>query len=122
MPPREWRHRVDDILSAIAKMLRYTQGMTFEEFLANDMAMDAVRLNIFVIGEAASNLPPEVQELAPAIPWAKMRGMRNRVAHEYWGIDLEIIWGVVTDEVQPLIQPLQELLEQYPETAGDRAE
>jgi uncharacterized protein with HEPN domain len=111
MPPREWRHRVDGILDAISRIDRYTSGMTLEQFQTNDLVMDAVRHNIYVIAEAASNLPTDIQDLAPTVPWSRMRGMRNRVAHEYWGINLTLLWGIIEHELGPLVPILRNLLD-----------
>ena len=85
MPPRNWPLRVDDILEAIARVERYTAGMSLEEFSADDRTIDAVIRNFEIIGEAAGAIDPELRDRHPEIPWREMRGMRNIVAHAYLG-------------------------------------
>ena len=65
-----------------------------------------------VIGEAASHVPEEVCERAADVPWAKMRGMRNVVAHEYFGIDREVVWETATRDIPSIVEPLRRLLDE----------
>ena len=81
--PRDWKVRIDDILDAVAKIGRYLEGMSLESFLADERTIQAVERNYEIIGEAAQHVPPEIQARFPAVPWGRMRGMRNLVAHEY---------------------------------------
>jgi uncharacterized protein with HEPN domain len=69
--------RVEDILACIAKILQYSDGMTFEVFCADSKTVDAVIRNFEIIGEAASHIPEEIQERYPGLAWLEMRGMRN---------------------------------------------
>lgn len=92
MPSRNWQFRISDILKAIDKIERYTRDMEFDAWLQDDKTIDAVIRNVEVIGEASSHLPDEVLEQYKDIPWHLMRGIRNILAHEYFGVDLEIIW------------------------------
>lgn len=85
MPPREWRVRVNDIVEAAERALGYVQGLTFDQFASDPRTVDAVSYAIVVIGEAAKAIPETVTRAAPEIPWADVRGMRNRIAHEYFG-------------------------------------
>ncbi len=99
MPPREWRLRVEDILDAIARIERYIQGLTFDQFQADEKTIDAVVRNLEVIGEAVRHLMmASSEELPEAIRWADVAGMRNILVHEYFGVDLGIVWQtVITD-------------------------
>lgn len=110
MPSREWSLRVEDILEAIAKIKRYTAGMTFESFKADAKTADAVIRNLEVIGEAARNIPDEVCQRFPEIPWDKMRGIRNILAHEYFGVSLPIIWQTIKADLPPLVPLLRDIL------------
>jgi len=85
VPPREWRVRMTDILEAAERALAYVQGLTYEQFAADARTVDAVSYAIVLIGEAAKAVPEAVMAAAPEIPWADIRGMRNKVAHEYFG-------------------------------------
>lgn len=106
--------RIEDILEAITKIQRYTAGMTYEALADDEKTADAVTRNIGIIGEAASHVPAEVQARYPAIPWPKMRGMRNVVIHDYPDVDLEIVWDTIRNDLPPLVPLLNEILEREP--------
>ena len=110
MPPRQWRLFVADIVDAITAIDAYTAGLTREQFFGDRLRLDAVIKNLAVIGEAAGRVPADVTEAYPRIPWSRMRGMRNVVVHEYFGIDEEVLWGTVTDDLKPLAPSLTALL------------
>jgi uncharacterized protein with HEPN domain len=111
LPRREWIIRVDDMISAIDKVLGYTAGMDKAAFAADDRTIDAVVRNLIVIGEAAGHVPEDIVATRPQIPWARMRGMRNLVVHEYFGIDVNVLWDTVTINLPALLPLLRELLE-----------
>jgi uncharacterized protein with HEPN domain len=100
---------VNDIIEAAERALRYVQGLTFDQFAADARTVDAVSYAIVVIGEAAKAVPEAVTRAAPEIPWADVRGMRNRVAHEYFGVDVKVLWQTVHDDLPPLIETLRVL-------------
>ncbi len=102
MPPRTWLIRVSDMLDAIAKIYRYTGGMTFEEFSSDEKTIDAVVRNLGVIGEAARYIPDSVRNGYPEIPWSAIVGMRNFVIHQYSGVSLTTVWATLKDDLPPL--------------------
>jgi uncharacterized protein with HEPN domain len=102
MPERDWRLRIQDISVAMEKIERYTAGMTLADFQADDRTIDAVLRNFEVIGEAAGHVPPHVAASYPDIPWAKMRALRNIVAHAYFGVNLPIIWETIVRRLPEL--------------------
>ena len=110
MPPREWRLRIEDILEAIRKIQRYVSGLSFDEFCADDKVVDAVVRNLEVIGEAARHIPPEIESRHPDLPWIAMRGMRNILAHEYFGVNLSILWHTIQQNLPPIIEKLDKIL------------
>lgn len=112
MPGRDWKLRIEDILESIAKIQRYTAEITSEVFAADEMRVDAVVRNIIIIGEAARNIPTELQERYPQVPWDEMRGIRNVVVHEYFGVSLPILWQTVKQNLPPLVKLLKAILEQ----------
>lgn len=114
MPARNWRMRVDDILDAIANVERYTSGMSFEQFSADDKTAGAVLWSFVIIGEAANRVPDEVQARYPAIPWARMRGMRNVLIHDYPRVNLAIVWATARNDLPPLTPLLRDLLRRGP--------
>ena len=105
MPSRSWKFRIDDIIEAIDKIERYTSGIDFDEWQQDEKTVDAVIRNIEVIGEASSHLPIEIQEQYKDVPWRMMKGIRNIVAHEYFGIDLEIVWKTIKEDL-PVLKEL----------------
>lgn len=110
MPRRDWRLRAGDAIAAAERIGRYTDGVEFHQFRANDQLVAAVSYELLVIGEAAGAIPPDVQAAAPTLDWAGMRSMRNVVAHEYFGVDLKIVWDTATRDVPAILLPLRKLL------------
>jgi uncharacterized protein with HEPN domain len=90
---------IDDILNCIGHIELYTAHLSFEEFSGNFMATEACLYNFQIIGEAVSKLPVEIKEANPQIPWSRIKGMRNRLIHEYFGTDLQLVWEVIKDEL-----------------------
>jgi uncharacterized protein with HEPN domain len=83
--------------------------MTFEMFSADNKTVDAVIRNFEIIGEAAGYIPFEVQEKYPELGWLEMRGMRNILAHEYFGISLPIIWHAIKNDLPALAEGLRKI-------------
>ncbi len=111
MPPREWRLRVEDILDAIAKIEQYVSGLSFEQFQVDQKTVDAVVRNLEVIGEAVRHLSSDPKSLPADIPWTDIAGMRNILIHEYFGVDLNIIWQTITQDLPSLRNQLKRLLQ-----------
>lgn len=108
---RQQRHEnyLEHMLDAIKLARSYVDGLSREGFHADKKTQQAVILNIVVIGEAATQLVAECPEFAkrhPEIPWKQMRGMRNRMAHGYFEIDLDVVW----DTVQGSLPELERLI------------
>lgn len=99
---RPWQDRVRDILDAIAEINGFVHGMSRERFLDDRKTVRAVELNIILIGEAAAAIPDEVQAQYAEIPWHRMIGMRNRLAHGYYSVDEEILWDTIQQDLLPL--------------------
>ena len=105
MPPRSWRIRIEDILDAIDNIEHYVAGLDFDAFDADRKTVDAVERNLEIIGEATANLPDEVLARWPEVPWRYMKGVRNLLAHEYFGVDVGILWQTIQEDL-PAITPL----------------
>jgi len=91
---RSYRIYLEDIIVAIDRISEYINTLTLPKFKRDYKTVDAVIRNFEVIGEAAKNVPSEIKEKYPDVPWDEMYLLRNKVSHEYFGIDYEIIWDV----------------------------
>lgn len=89
--PRGSELYLDDILDSIRRIESYTEGMSLEDFVADELVQDGVCRNLAVIGEAVKKLPEDVRTRAPEIEWPKIAGLRDVLIHEYANVDLEII-------------------------------
>lgn len=117
MPHRDWQIGVRDILEAAQKILYHTETLDFETFVMDEWMVDAVLRNFTVIGEAANHLPAEVKEAHPEVPWTDMSDLRNIVVHEYFGVDLNIIWHTIREELPGLIPLLEATLDDNKDSA-----
>jgi uncharacterized protein with HEPN domain len=105
---------LEHMLEACDRVLQYTAGMMYDGFLANTLVQDAVLRNIEILGEATNNLlecAPDFAADHPEVPWVDIYGMRNRIAHGYFFINFEVVWGVVKSRIPMLRAQIAELLE-----------
>ncbi len=100
---------VADIRDAIIKIERYAAGRTFDEFSRDSLVVDAIVRNLEAIGEAAKKLSPETKQRAEGVDWRKIAGLRDILIHEYFGIDLAIIWDIVKTKVPELKRAIRAL-------------
>lgn len=115
MRERDYRDYVQDIVDSIDETDEFSKGMTFEDFLKDRKTVNAVIRSIDVMGEAAKNIPQSLKDKYPDVPWKKMAGMRDKLIHEYSGVDLEIVWQAIKKElpsVRPSVVQVLEELEQ----------
>jgi len=100
---------ISDIIESGQKILAYTSGLSYEQFVEDDKTVDAVVRNFEIIGEAANLLPEEFRDAQPDIDWHRIRGFRNRIIHHYFGIDYAIVWQIKESFLPELITKLQSL-------------
>ena len=103
--------RLNHIYDAIARIDAYTSGVEKAAFLKNSMMQDAVMRQIEIIGEAARYISDEFQEKHAELPWFQMRGIRNKIVHDYLEINVDVIWDTVKNDLPPLKAQVQKLLE-----------
>jgi len=111
MSKREPRLLVGDILESAYKIINYTIGQSFEDFTKDSKTVDAVIRNFEIIGEAANRLPDEFKEHFSEIDWHRIRGFRNRIVHDYFGIDYSIVWTIKETFLPLMITQLKALSE-----------
>jgi uncharacterized protein with HEPN domain len=109
MSKREPKLLVSDILESAHKILDYTQGQSFDDFTNDSKTVDAVIRNFEIIEEAANRLPEEFKESYPQIDWHRIRGFRNRIVHDYFGIDHSIVWVIKETFLPQMIAELEPL-------------
>ena len=111
MPPRDWKLRIADIITAIDRIDEYVSGMEFEDFAEDSKTLDAVIRNFTIIGEASGNIPAEITEKWNEIPWRNMRDSRNVVVHGYFGVMPKILWDTIQNDLPPLKPMLKKIQE-----------
>ena len=99
-----------DIQEAIRRIRTYTHEMTYKEFLVDTRTQDAVIRNLGIIGEAPKKLSMELRNRYPNVPWKQMAGARDRLIHNYFGVDLEVVWKISTAELSDLTLQITKIL------------
>jgi len=113
MKKRDYGDFVQDILDPINDVENFIDGMEFEDSIKDKKTVYSVVRAIEIIGEAAKNVPEQVRKKYPEVPWKQMTGMRDKLIHEYFGVDLEILWETAKDDVPQLKTPISEVMESY---------
>ena len=109
MSEREWSFYLDDMIKFSEKVLVYTEELDRASFESDEKAYDATLRKLELIGEAATHIPTAIQEFYPAIPWRQVVATRNRPIHGYLGIDNDILWSIIQDDIPVLLQELKKL-------------
>lgn len=107
---RDIKLYLEDIVSSCTKILNYTQGINFEEFVADGRTFDAVILNLLIIGEAVKNVSQDIRSKYPQVEWRKIAGLRDILAHTYFQVEDQIIWDVVQSKIKSLEQEVGQIL------------
>lgn len=111
MSRRDANLLVGDILDSAYKILDYTAGQSFEDFTKDSKTVDAVIRNFEIIGEAANRLPEKFKDNYPDIDWHRIKGFRNRIVHDYFGIDYSIVWLIKETFLPQMIAQLRPIAE-----------
>ena len=107
---RRDRDFLEDICEALRRIKDYTATLTYEDFMQVAMVQDAVIRNLEILGEAAKRLTPDLKETHAEIPWRSISGMRDRLIHDYFGVNYSVVWTVAEREVPILLAQVEVLL------------
>jgi len=109
---KEYEPYLRDVLDRIAKIRRYIEGYDYDSFCDDEKTSDAVIRNIEVIGEAIRHVPDDLRQKYPKIPWRQIAGMRDKLIHDYLGVDLEYVWNVASLRIDELEADIKGILEE----------
>jgi uncharacterized protein with HEPN domain len=112
---RSSRLWLEDIVEAAELIGQYIQDLSFDEFEEDIEKQDAVARRLEIIGQAVKGLPEDLREAHPSVEWRAIAGARDIVAHEYFRIDLTLVWGMVKKEVPILLDQVREILAELPD-------
>ena len=109
MSERPVKLYISDILESISKIKKYTRGMLFKEFANDEKSIDAVVRNIEIIGEATKHIPKSLRLKHVEVPWKEIIGTRSKVIHEYFGVDIEILWKTISEDIPALKKQIDKI-------------
>jgi len=101
---------LNDIREAIHRILTYTAGLTYQQFMEDIKTQDAVVRNLEIIGEATKNLSVNIRKSHSKVPWKELMGMRDKMIHHYFGINYEIVWTIAKEELAGLLPQIERIL------------
>lgn len=107
---RDYRLYLYDIQEAVNKIIVFTKGYSYKKFSTDERTIDAVIRNLEVIGEASKHIPKKLKDQYPEVDWRAMVGLRNIITHEYFGVDLKIIWKTVRERIPQLNKHIESII------------
>ena len=108
---REYLDYLKDIQDALEKIENFTAGHDFESFVKDDKIRFAVIRALEIIGEAARKVPKSVRTRYSNLPWQDMAGMRDKLIHNYFGVDLQVVWKTLQIDLPPLKRVIEEIIQ-----------
>jgi uncharacterized protein with HEPN domain len=110
MSKRGDKELLNDILEAIRRIDEYSKDINYDEFLMDIKTQDAVVRNLEIIGEATKNISEDIKKKYESVPWKRIAGVRDRLIHHYFGVNLDIVWGIVENELKSLNDGIEKIL------------
>lgn len=108
---RDYTVYLKDMIESITWIFQFTEDISFDEFNSDRKTVDAVIRNFEIIGEASKSVPSEIKKRFEEIPWNEMYLMRNKISHEYFGVDLELVWHIIRNDLPDNLMQLKKILE-----------
>lgn len=109
MKKRDYRFFVQDILNSVNKILKYTENITFDEFIKDEKTIEAIERNFEIIGEVVKFIPEEIKNELENVPFNKIIGLRNKIIHAYFGLDYELLWNVIKNRLPEFKEQIQKI-------------
>lgn len=109
---RDYTLYLTDIIEAGKRIERYSRSMTIEKLQKDTLVLDGIVRNLEIIGEAAKNIPIQIKARHPEVEWKKIAGLRDILAHEYFDIDVEVVWDIVKNKLPILKKQVEHIVHQ----------
>ena len=109
---KEFSDYIEDILNSIIKIERFVEGLTFEDFKSDDKTVFAVIRALEIIGEASKKVPQPIKNKYQQIPWREISGMRDKLIHGYFGVDLRVVWDTIKIDIANLKPQIKKMLDE----------
>ncbi len=100
---------VEHILDCIRKIKEFSEGISFREFSSNELVQDAIIRNIEIIGEASKKISSDTKQIYFEVPWKEIAGMRDKLIHDYLGVDVEVVWRTIKEDIPSLEIQIKEI-------------